>query len=389
MGAGQDYRKQECSDMQDVTDRHEVMVVGGGQAGLAMGYFLAQHGHDFVILEAADETAAAWRKRWDSLRLFTPARYSALPGLPFPGDPNHYPTRDEVASYLATYSHRFALPLRFGSRVKSLRNANGNYVLETDERGYEAQQVVVATGPFQAPRVPPIADSLGEGVVQLHSSEYRSPSDIPAGTVLVVGGGNSGFQIAEELSGSHQVHLAIGSGQTPLPQRMLGRDLFWYLEATGLIRKTQDSRIGKRLANEDTLIGYRPSTLASGSSSSSTHPRCRRLDRKFQRRHEARSEGRHLGHRLPTRPLVGRPPVFDEVGDVIHQRGVTDSPGLYFIGLPWQHTRGSSLLGFVKDDADHLARQIAAFRPWSPRGSDERRPHAREADFHPCNHRRG
>ncbi len=224
--------------MQDVTDRHEVIVVGGGQAGLAMGYFLRRQGRDFTILEGADQPAAAWRRRWDSLRLFTPARYSALPGLAFPGDPDLYPTRDEVASYLANYARKLELPVQLGSRVRSLRRVDDTYVLETDERTYEAEQVVGATGAFQVPRLPAIADRLDPSVVQLHSGEYRSPSDVPEGPVLVVGGGNSGFQIAEELAVSREVHLAVGSRQTPLPQRLLGRDLFWYLEATGLIRRT-------------------------------------------------------------------------------------------------------------------------------------------------------
>jgi putative flavoprotein involved in K+ transport len=364
LGAGSDHRKQEYSQMQDVTDRHEVIVVGGGQAGLAMGYFLARQGRDFVILEAADEPATAWHERWDSLRLFTSARYSALPGFAFPGDPNRYPTRDEVASYLATYAHELDLPVRFASRVKSLRTANGGYVLETDERGYEANQVVVATGPFQVPRVPPIADSLDQGVVQLHSSEYRSPTDIPAGTVLVVSGGNSGFQIAEELAGSHHVHLAIGSRQTPLPQRLLGRDLFWYLEATGLIHKSLDSRIGQRLSGRDTLIGSTPRAIR------------RRGVEIYPRAVAAQgstvtfSDGGTVdvaaviwatGYRSDYSWLDA--PVFDNRGVPMHRRGVTASPGLYFLGLTWQYTRGSALLGWVKDDAEYLAQRIDELGP--------------------------
>jgi putative flavoprotein involved in K+ transport len=359
--------------MQDLTDRHDVVVVGGGQAGLAMGYFLAQQGRDFVILEAADEPAAAWLKRWDSLRLFTPARYSALPGRAFPGDPNRYPTRDEVASYLATYARELDLPVRFGSRVQSLRIASGGYVLETDERGYEAQQVVVATGPFQVPRVPPIADSLGEGVVQLHSGEYRRPSDIPAGTVLVVGGGNSGFQIAEELADSHQVHLAIGSRQTPFPQRLLGRDLFWYLEATGLIRKSLDSRVGQRLSGRDTLIGSSPRGIRRRGVE--IHPRA------------VAAEGSTVtfadGGKLDVGAVIWATgyrgdyswidvPVFDERGLPVHRRGVTDSPGLYFLGLTWLYTRGSALIGWVRDDAEFIAEQIKAFRASAASAADSK-----------------
>jgi putative flavoprotein involved in K+ transport len=348
-----------------VTPRRDVVVVGGGQAGLTIGYFLARQELDFTILEAAAGSAAAWRERWDSLRLFTPARYDALPGLPFPGDPDVYPSRDEVAAYLADYARHFDLPVELDSRVHSIRKTGGTYLVELEDRAYQADQVVVATGPFQVPIVPPIAERLDPEVVQLHSSAYRSPAAIPGGPVLVVGGGNTGFQIAEELSESHEVHLSIGSRQTPLPQRILGLDLFRYLDATGLIRKGIDSRIGRRMEGRDTLIGSSPRAL--------------------RRRHGVEIHGRAVeaagstvsfgdGGQLDVRTVIWATgfgvdhswidvPVFDESGRLAHRRGVTESPGLYFLGLTWQYTRGSALLGWVKDDAEYLARQIAAFRP--------------------------
>jgi putative flavoprotein involved in K+ transport len=345
--------------------RHEVVVVGGGQAGLAIGYFLAQQGRHFTILEAAREPAAAWRERWDSLKLFTPARYDALPGLAFPGDPERYPGRDEVVSYLTDYARRFDLPVELDSPVRSIRRTNGAFLVELDDRAYEAGQVVVATGPFQVPFIPGIADGLDPEVVQLHSTEYRSPEGIPDAPVLVVGGGNTGFQIAEELSGSREVHLSIGSRQMPLPQRLLGRDLFWYLDATGLIRKTTASRIGRRMEGRDTLIGSSP--------------------RAIRRRNGVEIHGRATGAAGKTVSFgdgtaldVGtviwatgfrvdhswiQVPVFDDDGRLSHRRGVTESPGLYFLGMTWQHTRGSALLGWVKDDAEYIAEQISTFTP--------------------------
>src|SRR5215208_5708608 len=160
---------------------HEVIVVGGGQAGLAIGYQLAKQGTDFTILEAASEPAAAWRERWDSLKLFTSARYDSLPGMEFPGDPDRYPTRDEVADYLTDYAREFDLPVELNSRVCAVRAQNDGYVVELDDRAYEARQVVVATGPFQAPFVPRIAEGLGDDVVQMHSTAYRSPESVPDG----------------------------------------------------------------------------------------------------------------------------------------------------------------------------------------------------------------
>jgi putative flavoprotein involved in K+ transport len=346
-------------------DRREVVVVGGGQAGLAIGYFLAEQERDFVILEAASEPAAAWRERWDSLKLFTSARYSALPGMPFRGDPDRYPSRDEVVAYLTDYARWFDLPVELGSRVRSLSRRNGSYLVAVDGRTYGADQVVVATGPFQEPFVPALAARLDVRAVQLHSSHYRSPEAIPGGPVLVVGGGNSGFQIAEELSRTHDVHMSIGSRQKPLPQRVLGRDLFWFLDATGLIRKSVDSRIGRKLAGRDTLIGPKPKARV--------------------RRHGLRLHGRTVGAdgctisfddgaRLEIESVIWATgfrsdyswidaPVLDAEARLIHRRGVTESPGLYFLGLTWQHTRGSALLGWVKDDAEYIADRIAAFQP--------------------------
>jgi putative flavoprotein involved in K+ transport len=346
------------------TERRDVVVVGGGQAGLAIGYFLARQRRDFTILEAAEEPAAAWRGRWDSLKLFTPVRYNSLPGLAFPGDPDHYPGRDEVAAYLTDYARHFELPVELGSRVRSIHKPNGAYLVELDDRTYAADQVVIATGPFQVPRVPPIAERLGPDVVQLHSSDYRSPADLSEGTVLVVGGGNTGFQIADELADSHDVHLSIGSRQTPLPQRILGRDLFWYLDATGLIRKTRDSRIGRRAEGRDTLIGS--SLRGIRRRGVDLHPRA--VDAAGST--VTFDDGTNLGVRAAVwatgfgidHSFVDLP-VFDDRGHLVHQRGVTQSPGLYFLGLTWQHTRGSALLGWVKDDAEFIAQQISAFRP--------------------------
>jgi putative flavoprotein involved in K+ transport len=344
-----------------VRQNFEVVVVGGGQAGLAVGYFLAQQGRRFVILEAAGGPAAAWRARWDSLKLFTPVRYDSLPGLAFPGDPDSYPGRDDVVAYLTEYARRFELPVEFNSRVQSVRARDDGFVVELADRTYEAYQVVVATGPFQVPFTPAMAADLNDDVVQLHSSDYRSPTDLPAGTTLVVGGGNTGFQIAAELVQSRRVHLAVGTRQTPLPQRILGRDLFRYLETLGVMNKTVTSRIGQRLKDRETLIGssargarrqgidVRPrATGAHGATVSFADGSELAVDGVLW------ATGFRLDHSLVKHP------VHDDRGDIKHQRGVTDMPGLYFLGLSWQHTRGSALLGWVKDDAQYIAQRIAA-----------------------------
>jgi putative flavoprotein involved in K+ transport len=342
----------------------EVAVVGGGQTGLAMGYYLRQQGRRFVIFERGDSIAPAWRERWESLTLFTPRRYSALPGLPFPGDPDGYPTRDEVITYLERYAETFELPIELGSEVRRLSREDGRFVLDVDGRTVAADQVLVATGPFQTPFVPKLAEQLDPEVWQVHSTGYRQPSDLPRGTVLVVGGGNTGFQVAKELSATHEVVLSVGSKQKPLPQRIAGRDLFWWLTKTHLLSTTVESRLGGKLQHRDTLIGSSP----------------RELKRRYGVELKPRAtdaSGRTVrfedGSELEADAVIWatgyRPdfswidlPIFDENGRLRHRRGVTDIPGLYFLGLTWQWTRGSALIGWVKDDAEFLGERIAALQ---------------------------
>ena len=357
--------------------RYEVAVIGAGQAGLAIGHFLARQGRRFVILERADAIGAAWRERWDSLILFTPRRYDSLPGLPFPGDPDGYPTRDEVVAYLEQYAAAFDLPIELGSAVRSLTKGDGHFVLELDERRIEADQVVVATGPFQQPRTPEFADELAPEVAQRRSTEYRNPGDLPTGRVLVVGGGNTGFQIAEELAGSREVHLSVGSHQPAVPQRVLGRDLFWWLDRAGLMRRSTSSRIGRRMRRRDpVLVGSSPRSIA-------------RQGVRLRPRAVAasgRTIGFEDGSQLEVDAVIWatgyRPehswisvPAIDREGRLRHRRGVTDTPGLYLLGLSWQHTRGSALLGWVKEDAEYIARRVGEFpadhaRPSSPQAGE-------------------
>jgi putative flavoprotein involved in K+ transport len=362
-------------------EHFEVAVVGGGQAGLAMGYYLRQQGRRFVILERGDSIAPAWRERWDSLKLFTPRGYSSLPGHPFPGDPDDYPSRDEVIGYLERYAETFELPIELNSQVRRLSHEGGRFVLDGDGRRVTADQVVVATGPFQTPYVPKLADELDSGVWQAHSTGYRRPDDVPEGTVLVVGGGNTGFQIAKELSATHKVILSVGTHQKPLPQRVARRDLFWWLTKTGLIHKTVESRLGQRLKDRDTLIGSSPRQIT------------RRYGVELKPRATAvagRTVRTDDGNEVPVDAVIWatgyRPdyswidlPIVDENGRLRHRRGVTDVPGLLFLGLTWQWTRGSALIGWVKNDAAFLAEGIAALQEAKTRVVPERAPEAADA----------
>lgn len=355
--------RESSADRVDLPSSRDVVVVGAGQAGLAMGSFLARQGRDFVILDRADSIGSAWYERWDSLTLFTPRRYDSLPGLPFPGDPDGYPRRDEVIAYLEDYARALELPIVLSSDVRRLTREGGRFRLEVDGGNVDADQVVVATGPFQTPYVPELASRLSPEVFQAHSTGYRSPSGVPEGTVLVVGGGNTGFQIAKELSPTRDVHLSVGSRQMPLPQRFLGRDLFWWLTKSRLFSTTVESRLGQRLRERDTLIGSSPRELRRRYR---VELRPRAVD--VVERSVRFEDGSELDVDAVLWATGYRPdygwidlPVLDADGRLLHRRGVTEVPGLYFLGLTWQHTRGSALIGWVKDDAEYIAGRIDAF----------------------------
>ena len=340
----------------------DVAVIGGSQAGLAMAWHLTRRGLRFVVLEAAPEIGHTWRSRWDSLTLFTPAQHDALPGMPFPGRPDTYPTKDPVADYLQAYAAAFHLPVRLNARVTHLSKTAEGFEIGTQAEVFRARQVVVAAGPFQTPFIPPAAQRLDGAVTQLHSAGYRNPQALPAGPVLVVGGGNSGFQIAEELAAAgRRVDLSIATKQPVLPQRLAGQDLFWWLTHLGLMRVTTESRLGRRMSSRDFIIG-------------SSRRRLQKKGVRFRPRLTGAggrtaqfADGGTLdagvviwatGYR-PDYSWIDIPGVVQD-GQVTHRRGVTEVPDLCFLGLTWQHTRGSALLGFVNDDAAYLAGRIAA-----------------------------
>ena len=341
----------------------EVIVIGAGQSGLAIGRQLQQHGRTFLIVDAGGEVGHVWRSRWDSLTLFTAARYSGLPGLPFPGDPDSYPTKDAAAQYLRDYATTFGLPIRHNTRVTRVTRDGADFTVHTDGGTFRAAQVVVATGPFQNPVIPAVAEAIGPHIPQLHSSAYRNPDQLPDGPVLVVGAANSGVQIATELHRSRPVALSGGSATRALPQRFLGRDLFWWLTTTGLISAPGQSRLGRRFRNRGELV-IGTSTRQLTRAGITVHPRVTAADTTTV----TFADGTTItpaaivwatGYRTDY-SFIDVTGAIDHTGAPVHRRGVSPVPGLYFLGLPWQHTRGSALLGFVGADAAHIAEHITA-----------------------------
>ena len=348
------------------------VVIGGSQAGLAVGYYLKQRDLPFVILDENDRIGDAWRKRWDSLRLFTPGRYDGLPGMPFPGSPSSYPTKDEAADYLEAYANRFELPVRTGVKVDRLAKNRDRFEVTCGEHRLFAANVVVATGAFNNPRVPSFARELDESIVQFHSQEYRKPSQIQKGAVLVVGAGNSGAEIAIELARHHQTWLSgRDTGQEPtrtgsLPDRLF-TPILW-LMATRLTIKTP---FGRKLRDHflDPPRGIPLGRVRRKDFAPAGIERVPRVAGVRNRRPVLED-----GRLLEVSNVIwctGYTPNYDWIdlslqtrnGLPVHDRGIVEScPGLYFIGLLFLYSLSSALLGGVGRDAKHIVQHIVAAR---------------------------
>jgi putative flavoprotein involved in K+ transport len=348
----------------------DAIIVGAGQAGLAVGYHLARLGVPFVIVDAADRVGDQWRQRWDSLRLFTPGAYNSLPGLCFPAPARSFPSKDAVAEFLAEYARRFELPVRTGVRVERLWREADRYVMACGEERLEAANVVVATGACRTPRTPAFASELGPEIGQLHSSAYRNPSQLRDGPVLVVGAGNSGAELALEAARhGHQTWLSgrdVGQ-EAPfrpdsLPERLI-TPLAWFLFSRVFTTRTPVGRALRRKFQRQGTPRVRifPKDLIEAGVQ--WVPRTTGVQHGLP----ALEDGRTLavsnvlwctgfGPGLKWISL----PVLDEHGFPVHDRGVVgDQPGLYFIGQFFLHTLTSPLLGGVGRDARYVAEHLA------------------------------
>jgi putative flavoprotein involved in K+ transport len=352
-------------------ERVETIIIGGGQAGLSVGYHLARRGRRFLVLEANDHVGDSWRNRWDSLRLFTPARLDSLDGMPFPSAPGYFPTKDEMGDYLASYASRFGLPVRTGARVTSLTREGDRYLVVAGDTRYEADNVVVAMATFQRPQVPDFATDLDPSIVQLHSSEYRNLTQLRPGSVLLVGAGNSGAEIALETARAGHETWVSGRDVGRIPFRFGG-------VPRALLTRVMLRFVFHRLLTVDTPLGrkVRPKMLHHAAPLIRATPDVMaEAGVKRVARTAGASGGRPMlddGRVLDAANVIWctgyqpgfswiEPPVFDETGQPRQDRGVVrGEPGLYFVGLNFLYAMSSTMIHGVGRDADHVANVIAS-----------------------------
>jgi len=399
-----------------MTERIDTIIVGGGQGGISTSYHLKLQGKEHIILEQADRTASAWRKRWDSFTLVTPNWMTRLPGAEYQGDdPDGFTARDNVIAYFEEYIEKFDLPIRYGVRVTSVERTDSKYQVNTNKGDFEAANVVIATGMFQGPKIPQFSTNLSSDIHQIHSSEYRNPRALPEGAVLVVGSAQSGCQIAEELYQSgRKVYLSVGRAGRG-PRRYRGKDITRWSVEMGIVDRTADQLPSPKAKFMGSLQGSgkdgghsinlhqfaKDGVILLGhlqdaekdriTLAPDLHENLAKADEseaEFIEQVDAFIEKNGLDAPVENLPELRdgyeaeviteldldaagirsiiwatgykfdfsmvKLPVFDEDGYPVQERGVTEYPGLYFVGLPFLHTIKSGLLFGVGDDAAHI-----------------------------------
>jgi putative flavoprotein involved in K+ transport len=351
----------------------ETLVIGGGQAGLATGYHLSRRGLDYAVVDANDRIGDAWRNRWDSLRLFTPSWFNGLPGMPFPGYDWAFPSKDEMADYLESYARHFDIPVETGVKVERLSREGGLFVATAGERRFTADNVVVAMSSWQKPRIPEFAGELDPGIIQLHVSQYANPDQLQAGSVLVVGAGNSGAEVAKELARTHQVWLSgPDTGTIPFrPESVAARVLMRFVGRVVFHRVlTTSTPIGRRarpkmVSSGEPLLRVKPRDLAEAGVA--RVPRVNGVQDAKPQLDDGRiidaanvvwCTGYHPGF-----SWIDLPVIRDETQQPSHRRGIVEEmPGLYFVGLKFLYSVSSEQIHGVGRDAAHIADTIAARR---------------------------
>jgi len=342
---------------------YDFIVIGGGQAGLSMGYQLKKLNRSFLILDKESEVGASWLNRWDSLQLFTPTEFNHLDGLAFPAPKGHYPDKYEVAHYFKSYVDYFDLPIQLNTFVEKVDKNKDVFAVFTEEDILFAKNIVVATGPFHIPYTPSFAKNLSSDIFQIHSNYYQNPNQLQKGNTLVVGGGDSGFQILEEISATtaNDVYFSGPNHVPRLPQEILGKTLWWWFTKTRYLSINKHSWLGKRISYSKQPIIGTPVKQILKRKNVKPVGKTLHCDNDNIITHQSKLKSIKniiwaTGYRPNFNWIKGLE--LDKEQYPIHYRGVSNMKGLYFLGLPWLYTRGSATLGGIKKDARYLAEHI-------------------------------
>ena len=341
----------------------DYIIIGAGQSGLAIAYHLNKKNANYLIIDANSETGAPWLKRWDSLKLFTPSEFNSLPGMKFPFKKGHYANKYEVADYLKAYVFKFNIHIEFNHKITSLRKENGRFILESESKKFEAKNVIIATGPFHKHFTPSRHTKISKEILQIHSEHYKSPNQLKEGATLVVGAGDSGVQILNEVSKTNRtVYFSGNTNIMSIPQEILGKTLWWWFQKVGFLKANKYSWIGKKLSESgQPVIGTDVKTLFKKKNITCVGRTLNANEKTITFEKQKITDIKNIIW------ATGFKPNFNWIDgielDKNHYpknfRGISNIEGLYFLGLPWLYTRGSATLGGVKNDADYLNKYLS------------------------------
>lgn len=341
----------------------DFIIIGGAQAGLSMAYELKQQNKSYLVVDGGTEIGGSWLSRWDSLTLFTPSEYNNLAGLDFDAPKGYYPNKNEVAEYFKSYVEKFDIPIQFNTLITNVKRTSEGFELNYDGGSLRSKQLIIATGPFHIPYTPPCASKISNSIFQMHSNYYKASTQLKEGDALVVGSGDSGYQILDEVSKDQSITVYF-SGDTnvkSIPQQFLGKTLWWWFTVTGFLSFSKYSWIGKKINSwTQPVIGTDVKEILS-------RKNVKIVGRTTDAFHETISfEKNEISTIKNVIWATGYRPNFtwieglelDEHHYPKNHRGISNLEGLFFIGLPWMYTRGSATLGGVKKDAEYLANII-------------------------------
>ncbi len=340
----------------------DFIIIGAGQSGLAMAYYLNKQKANYLLVDANTKIGNPWLKRWDSLKLFTPSEFNHLPGMNFPYKKGHYANKYEIADYLKTYVSKFNIPIEFNTQITDLEKNSDYFTLKTDFKTLKAKNVIVATGPFHTPFTPSFHHKITPNTIQIHSENYKNTSQLQAGATLVVGAGDSGVQILNEIANTNRpVYFSGNTNITSIPQEILGKTLWWWFQKIGFLSANKYTWIGKKLSNGgQPIIGTDVKKLFKKNNVTCVGRCLDADDDTITFETKAISNIKNIIWATGFKPNFNwiKNLQLDEYNYPKNYRGVSDINGLYFIGLPWLYTRGSATLGGVKKDALYLSDYI-------------------------------